>query len=58
MGPIAGISLFIPCIATWRRPCHIDAKYEIQLSSRRLVITLYHIHTWERLGDDLHGILT
>jgi hypothetical protein len=58
LGPIAGISLFIPCIATWCRPCHIDAKCKIQLSSRRSVTTLYHIHAWERLGVDLHGILT
>jgi hypothetical protein len=40
LGPIAGIGLFIPCIATRRRPCRIDAKCEIQLSSRRSVITL------------------
>jgi hypothetical protein len=58
LGPIAGISLFIPNIATWRRPCHINAKCEIQLSSLRSVITLYHIHAWEGLGVDLHGILT
>jgi hypothetical protein len=58
LGPIVGIGLFIPCIVTWRKPCHIDAKHEIQLSSRRSVITLYHIHAWERLGVDLHGILT
>jgi hypothetical protein len=43
LGPIAGIGLFIPCIATWRRPYHIDAKCKIQLSSRRSVTTLYHI---------------
>jgi hypothetical protein len=58
LGPIAGIGLFIPCIATWCRPCHIDAKCEIQLSSSRSVTTLYHVHAWERLGVDLHGILT
>jgi hypothetical protein len=58
LGPIAGIGLFIPCIAMWRRPCHIDTKYEIELSSRRSVTTLYHIHARERLGVDLHGILT
>jgi hypothetical protein len=28
------------------------------LSSHRSVITFYHIHAWERLGIDLHGILT
>jgi hypothetical protein len=58
LGPIVGISLFIPCIATWRRPCHIDAKCEIQLSSCRSVTTLYHVYAWERLGVDLYGILT
>jgi hypothetical protein len=58
LGPIVGISLFIPSVATWRRPYHINAKCEIQLSFRRSIITLYHIHAWERLGIDLHGILT
>jgi hypothetical protein len=58
LGPIAGIDLFIPSVATWRRPCHIDAKYEIQLSFHRSIITLYHIYAWERLGINLHGILT
>jgi hypothetical protein len=57
LGTIAGIGLFIPSVATWRRPCHIDAKCEIQLSSRRSVTTLYHVHAWERMGVDLHGIL-
>jgi hypothetical protein len=58
LGLMAGIGLFIPCITTWRRPCHIDAKCKIQLSSRRSVTTLYHIHAWERLDVNLHGILT
>jgi hypothetical protein len=58
LGLVAGIGLFLPCIATWRRPCHIDAKCEIQLSSSRSVTTLYHVHAWERLSVDLDGILT
>jgi hypothetical protein len=58
LGLIAGTGLFIPCIATWRRPCHVDAKCEIQLSSCRSVTTLYHVYAWERLGVNLHGILT
>jgi hypothetical protein len=58
LGPIAGIGLLLPCIATWRRPCHIDAKCEIQLSSSRSVTTLYYVHAWERLGVNLHGILS
>jgi hypothetical protein len=29
LGLIAGIGLFIPSMATWRRPCHINAKCEI-----------------------------
>jgi hypothetical protein len=58
LGPIARIGLFILNVATWGRPCHIDAQREIQLLSHRSVITLYHIHTWERLGVELHGILT
>jgi hypothetical protein len=57
-GPIVGIGLFIPCVATWCRPCHINAKCEVQLSFRRSIITLYHIYAWERLGIDLHSILT
>jgi hypothetical protein len=58
LGPIAGIGPIIPSVATWRRPYHIDAKCEIQLPSCRSVITLYHIHAWERLGVGLPGILT
>jgi hypothetical protein len=58
LGPIIGIGLFIPRVAMWHRPCHINAKCEIQLSSHRSIITLYHIYAWERLGIDLHGILT
>jgi hypothetical protein len=58
LGPIAGISLSIPSAATWCKPCHINAKCEVQLSFHRSVITLHHIHTWERLGIELHGILT
>jgi hypothetical protein len=58
LGPIIGIGIFIPSMATWCRPCHINAKCEIQLSFCRSIITLYHIYTWERLGIDLHGILT
>jgi hypothetical protein len=58
LGPIVGIGLLLPCIATWRRPHHIDAKCEIQLSSSRSVTTLYHVHAWEKLSIDLHGILT
>jgi hypothetical protein len=58
LGPIIGIGLFIPSVAMWHRPCHINAKCEIQLSSHRSIITLYHIYAWERLGIDLHGILT
>jgi hypothetical protein len=58
LGSIAGIGLFILSMVMWHRPCHIDAKCEIQLSFRRSVITLYHIYAWERLGIDLHGILT
>jgi hypothetical protein len=53
LGPIAGIGLFIPSAATWYKPCHINAKCEIQLSFRRSIITLYHIHAWERLGIGL-----
>jgi hypothetical protein len=58
LGPIAGIGLFIPSAAMWCKPCHINAKCEIQLSSHRSVITLYHIHDWKKLDIDLHGILT
>jgi hypothetical protein len=58
LGLIAGIRLFALSAATWCKPCHNNAKCEIQLSFRRSVITLYHIHAWERLGIDLHGILT
>jgi hypothetical protein len=58
LGPIAGIGLLLPFIVTWRRPCHVDAKCEIQLLSSRSVTTLYHVHAWERLSVNLHGILT
>jgi hypothetical protein len=57
LGPIARIGLLIPSTVMWFKPCHINAKCKIQLSSCRSVITLYHIHTWERLGIDLRGIL-
>jgi hypothetical protein len=29
LGPITGISLFIPSVATWCKPCHINAKCKI-----------------------------
>jgi hypothetical protein len=58
LGPIAGISPLFPFIATWHRPRHIDAKCKIQLSSSRSVTTLYHVDTWERLGIDLHSVLS
>jgi hypothetical protein len=58
LGPIVGISPLFPFIAMWCRPRHIDAKCEIQLSSSRSVTTLYHVDTWERLGIDLHSVLS
>jgi hypothetical protein len=58
LGPIAGISPLFSFIAMWRRPLHIDAKCKIQLSSSISVTTLYHFDTWERLGIDLHSVLS
>jgi hypothetical protein len=58
LGPIAGIGLFILDAVAWCKPCHINAKCKIQLSSCRSVITFYHIHACKRLGIDLHGTLT
>jgi hypothetical protein len=61
-GLIAGISLLLPFIVTWRRPCHVDAECKVQLPSRRSVAivhaTLYHVDAREWLSVDLHGILT
>jgi hypothetical protein len=58
LGPIARISSLFPFIVIWRRPCHIDTKCEIQLSSSRSVTTLYYVDTWEWLGIDLHSVLS
>jgi hypothetical protein len=55
LGPIAGISLIFVGPASRCHPCHVDAECEVQLSSCRPVILLYHVHTRKRLGIYLHG---
>jgi hypothetical protein len=55
--PITRIGLFILGLVVWCQPCHIDTERKIQLPPRRPVATLYHIHTQERLGIDLHSSL-
>jgi hypothetical protein len=55
LGLIARISLFILGLAVWCQPCHIDIERKIQLPPCRPVANLYHVHTQERLGIDLHG---
>jgi hypothetical protein len=58
LGLIAGINPLLLFIAASCRPCHVDAKREIQLALCRSVATLYHVHAWERLSIDLHSILS
>jgi hypothetical protein len=50
LGPIARIGLFIPGTAAWCKPCHINAKRKIQLSSSRSVITFLPYSRLEKAG--------
>jgi hypothetical protein len=62
LGPIGGISPLLLFVTTLCRSYYIDAKCEIQLTLHRSVAiiyaTLHHIDTWERLGIDLHSVLS